>query len=557
MTTPRTVSILALLVGLAGTPASAQLTIEYSDGENDTTAYSTSAPNNPLTLNAPSGTATQSGDLTGDGQVVKDGGGSLSLTGTNTFTGGTVLRTGTLRVGSDTLGSGSLEIRNGTTIGNLSADADAFLDNSVSVQGDFTLDVQGSQGSLDLTGAVDFTGAPNATVNLTSDGLACFSGAVNGLNITFQSTNPNARVSFCGPDSNAIIGTVTVGNNVLLELDKDAAATAIAGNLTIQTGGIAALLGSGQFASTSEVVVNGTLVSLLSSDTEIQSLSGGGEIVADLGVFGASELTIRGGTFAGTFREEDGGLIKLIKSGANSLTLTGASSYTGGTSVEGGILRGQNNQAFGTGAITVTSGTLIIVQGFSVANDIILAGGTYERGFSGNLTGSMNARSDLGGVDTYTTILAGTTSLTTLSSSFQKESTALNDAIRLSDVYSFTGTGSNLFVLQLTISGLTSDTFLGWLDGSEWVNAVDGNTGNNATSAMQNFQGSFALFQSTFGTDLSTYVGAWGVSAGGGTTSTWAVLNHNSDFAIVPEPASLTLLALSGLGFLALRRRKA
>ncbi len=162
-------------------------------------AYSTSAPNTPLKQNVPSGTATQSGDLTGDGHVVKEGVGSLSLTGTNTLTGGTVLRAGTLRVGSDTLSSGSLAIRNGTTLGNLSTDADAFLDNSVNVQGDFTLDVQGSQGSLELTGAVDFTGTPNASVNLTSDGLACFSGAVTGLTSPSNRPIQTPACRFAGP----------------------------------------------------------------------------------------------------------------------------------------------------------------------------------------------------------------------------------------------------------------------------------------------------------------------------------------------------------------------
>ena len=105
------------------------------------------------------------------------------------------------------------------------------------------------------------------------------------------------------------------------------------------------------------------------------------------------------------------------------------------------------------------------------------------------------------------------------------------------------------------------------MDGEKWIFAIDGNSGNNATTEQLGFQGSFSLFQNGdgsgfegYGDDISQYIGAWGIDLGDGKISVWAVLNHNSEFAVIPEPEIGTLLSLGlGLGFLAalLRRKKA
>ena len=88
-----------------------------------------------------------------------------------------------------------------------------------------------------------------------------------------------------------------------------------------------------------------------------------------------------------------------------------------------------------------------------------------------------------------------------------------------------------------------------------WQNAVLGNTGNNATSAEQNYQGSYAAFAATYGTTTSSYIGAYGVDMTN--HEAWAVLNHVGDFA-VPEPGTLALLAAGLIGLLvyAWRKRK-
>jgi hypothetical protein len=86
-------------------------------------------------------------------------------------------------------------------------------------------------------------------------------------------------------------------------------------------------------------------------------------------------------------------------------------------------------------------------------------------------------------------------------------------------------------------------------------NAVSENiTGtNNATPGERGVQESFAAFQTANGSVLASYMGAWGVDTAN--HEVWAVLNHNSSFAVVPEPSTLLLAGLGLLGLVTLRRR--
>ena len=139
--------------------------------------------------------------------------------------------------------------------------------------------------------------------------------------------------------------------------------------------------------------------------------------------------------------------------------------------------------------------------------------------------------------------------------------------------------------------------YLAWLDpighqgvSQQWVNAVNGNfnssgsqvgmTANGADAKFgQDFQGSFNSFLSVLATDdpanfpsgttatglspqqLGLILGAYGVDnplyeSGSGSYDAWAVINHNSQFAVVPEPSSLLLAALGLLGVAGYRARR-
>jgi hypothetical protein len=143
----------------------------------------------------------------------------------------------------------------------------------------------------------------------------------------------------------------------------------------------------------------------------------------------------------------------------------------------------------------------------------------------------------------------------------------------LSDILELTGTGGDPIVLSVgydeSLLGGTAETSLrlGWLDenGSsptfnQWVAAIDGNSAN-PVALQEPFAGSWDTYWAAFtsanpSATLADARGAHGVDAAANTT--WAVVDHNSSFAVVPVPepgeTGLVCLGLGGLLF-AFRRR--
>jgi len=269
---------------------------------------------------------------------------------------------------------------------------------------------------------------------------------------------------------------------------------------------------------------------------------------------GTKILTLKGSTSAtgeisGAIIDSAGGATSLLKAGSGTWTLSGNNSYSGGTFVNAGSLIAGHNNAVGTGSVTVTSGSFIIESGVTLSNSVILAGGSFERGLTASmsLANTVNATSSLaGGRETRASILGGTASgAATLDATFGTGSGAGNDVIRLSDVFHLSGVPivnagngqTDTFVLQLQIVDVNADSFLGWLDGNnQWVNAVVGNIGG-----FGQFAGDRAY---SAGADF--VLGRYGVDTTNNTV--WAVINHNSEFAAIPEPGTWVLLALAGAG---------
>ena len=104
-------------------------------------------------------------------------------------------------------------------------------------------------------------------------------------------------------------------------------------------------------------------------------------------------------------------------------------------------------------------------------------------------------------------------------------------------------------MLQLTASGLGTDTVLGWLNGSTWDLAVNGNTGT--AGGLAGYYGtSFSSFLAGNGGSFNsaTMLGAYGFDSGTG--SLWSVVDFGGDFTAIPEPSS----AMAGTSSSASRR---
>jgi hypothetical protein len=108
-----------------------------------------------------------------------------------------------------------------------------------------------------------------------------------------------------------------------------------------------------------------------------------------------------------------------------------------------------------------------------------------------------------------------------------------------------------------------------------WEAATAENTGNrginSGSSAGDEFNGSFSSFVAAHESDifhlgaspdlsqitsdeLALVMGAYGADPT--THVAWAVVDHNSQFAVVPEPASLVLLAIGAAGLATARRKR-
>lgn len=131
-----------------------------------------------------------------------------------------------------------------------------------------------------------------------------------------------------------------------------------------------------------------------------------------------------------------------------------------------------------------------------------------------------------------------------------------------SDIVSLTGTFADVIVLSLTydVSVFGDDVALGWFDevAGEWTLAVAGNV-DEAGGLAGFYAMSYAAFLAEEGSgvfDPVAMLGAYGSFEG----VAWAVIDHNSEFAVihsVPEPGTWSLLALGAMAlmFFNIRRR--
>ncbi|MGU3492951.1 autotransporter domain-containing protein [Xanthobacteraceae bacterium A53D] len=370
---------IALSSGSVGTTADAAAGLAIGRNLTVTDFGSIHVQNNPLVW---------SGNISGTGRLSKDGGGVLQLTGTNTYTGGTIINEGTLQIASDdklgAAGTGILMVNNGHLWATTTFSTDRAI-TLVDAGGGFQID---AGTTLTLTGTIGSGGTGAQTLSLVGSGtlvLAAAANAYGGIN--------NYGGTIRGNTSN-LLGNIAFDNNAgntnarSIVFDQATDGT-FAGNIT----GMGNTVGLGTITKTGA----GTLI--LAGTSKFQSQVPGlaeftvqqgtlqGTSASLLGIIVNNAALIFDQTFDGTYAGSMSGTGTLTKNGTGKVNLTGASTVGGGTTINAGGLAVNGHL---TSHVTVNTGGTLSGAG-NVTGDITNNGGTVKPGNSiGHLTVSGN-----------------------------------------------------------------------------------------------------------------------------------------------------------------------
>lgn len=434
--------------------------------------------NNAALIFDQSGTGQFAGNISGSGSVTKLGQGNLTLTGTNSYTGGTTVSTASLIGNTQSL------------TGNIVDNASVIFDQSTN--GTFAGNISGTgallklgSGSLTLSGRNSYTGGTTITTGtLIGNSQSLTGNIIDNAFLTFDQSNSAViqstdavfagRISGSGAFTKQGSSSLTLTGENNYQGGTTISAGTLIGNSQSLTGNIlnnAALIfdqsGTGQFAgnisgsgsvqsrgqgsltlSGTNSYTGGTTISTGTLIGNTQSLIGNIVDNATL-IFDQSS----NGTFAGNIS----GVGSLQSRGQASLTLAGLNSYTGGTTISAGTLIG-NTQSL-TGNI-VDNAALI----FDQSNNGIFAGSV-----SGS--GSLQSR--------------GQGSLTLMGTNNYQGGTLISGGSLVGNTQSLIGNIINN--ASLIFDQATDATFNGNISGSG--NVIKNNTGKLILAGVNNFTG--------------------------------------------------------------------
>ncbi|PZM25946.1 AIDA autotransporter-like protein ShdA [Salmonella enterica subsp. enterica serovar Derby] len=353
--------------------------------------------------------------ISGSGQVVKSGDGALTLSGANSYSGGTLISDGTLVASNvDALGSGDVT-NNATLEMNTGGDFINNIGGTGRVEksGDDALTLSGantytggtliSDGTLvasnvEALGTGDVTN--NAVLELNTGGD--FDNAISGSGQVVKSGDETLTLS----GSNTYTGGTIISSGTLIATSVDALGTGdVTDNATLElnTGGdfINNIGGTGRVEKSGDDTLT---LSGSNSYTGGTLISGGTLVATNVDALGSGDVTDNATlelNTGGTFDNAISGSGQVVKSGDETLTLSGANSYTGGTLISSGTLVATSVEALGSGDVTDNA----VLE--------LNTGGTFDNAISGSgqVVKSDDKTLTLSGANSYTggtTISGGT-----------------------------------------------------------------------------------------------------------------------------------------------------
>jgi fibronectin-binding autotransporter adhesin len=457
--------------------------------------------NNPArTLNlAGSGNGLISGIINGNGatnganaqplvSVSKSGSGTWTLSGANTYQGTTTISGGTLQLGNGgttgSLATQSVITDNGNfTINRSNAvlQGTDFSGSAISGTGSFT---QAGSGTTTLTAANTYTGATTISAGTLQLGNGGSTGSLSTSSTITDNGNFTINRSSSVTQGTDFSGSAITGTGSFTQAGSGTttlnAANTYGGDTTISAGtlnlGASEVIPNG-VGKGNVIISSGATLFLNGGFNEtINGLSGSGSIFVDNGPSGTT-LTVGDNnatsTFSGVISEggNNNPKLALTKIGTGTLTLSGANSYTGLTTVSAGVLNIQNNTALGTtaaGTIVSSGATLQLQNSITVGAEALTLNGGAASGQNGDLV-NVSGTNNYGGVITLATAAstissdAGTLNLTgnISNSTFGLTLTGASSGSVSGVIGSGSGTLTKTGAGTWTLSGSSSNTYTG------------------------------------------------------------------------------------------------
>ncbi|RJJ31488.1 fibronectin-binding autotransporter adhesin ShdA [Salmonella enterica] len=397
-------------------------------------------------------------NVTGEGQIVKSGSDELIVTGDNNYSGGTTITGGTLTADhADSLGTGAIANSGVLQVG------EGELENTLSGAGSL---VKTGTGELTLSGDNSYSG----TTTITGGTLTA--------------------------DHADSLGTGTIANSGVLQVGEGELENTLSGSGSLVKTGTGELTLSGDNTYSGGTTITGGTLTADHADS-----LGSGDIDNN-GVLQVGEGELKN-TLSGT-----GSLVKI---GTGELTLSGDNTYSGGTTIDDGVLIADHADSLGTGTIA-NNGVLQVGEG-ELKNTLSGTGSLVKIG-TGELT--LNGDNDYSGgttIDDGVLIADNADSLGT-------GAVANNGVLQVGEgelKNTLSGTGSlvKIGTGELTLSG--DNTYSGGTtidDGvliAANVNALSGGDVDNSGTLMLDANGAFEL------ANVTTHSGATTALAAGST----------------------------------------
>jgi len=462
---------------------------------------------------------------------------SLAGTYTNNITvrsgsSGTLSITG---VTNNTTLSGTLGLNNNLTVDHATASQNLTLSGAITQDASARTITKGTgAGTVNISGATTLgagglTLANNGTAVLTHSGGITGTGnltlrnngaTASGITISTASVNNTGTITNSGSGTGSVLISSAIGTNVSGVVQNSSTSTLTLSDANTYSGGTTVSAGVLSITSTSALpswstnggysVASGASLAVYNAvtDANITTMLGTTNFAADSAI--GFDTTTASRTYTANLGNTAQGALGLTKTGSNSLILTGASTYTGATTINAGTLQLGNNGATGSisasSNITINSGTLIVNRSdvTTISNRIFLGNGSQTISIPSN---SSTFSGDISS-------LAGATSALTLQGTASKSITltgnlAVNGSVSLGDSYQF-----------LTLSGNNSASSWSVTSGNGYVQLSS--AGAMGYSGNINMTGGGLIFTNN-STDVSSRI-----VIGSGQTYRLAAASSNS-----------------------------